>query len=176
MQCVESYVFGLDKDTESYLVGYLTQYTPLLRFVSKTWRRACKGHDNPNLADLLAAAGHVKSLDWARGRGMPVCSTVTSFASRHGRVDVLEWARENRIPFADWICRIAVHYGHLSILEWMFDIEYFDLDWVTDNIKRDSAWGDVAVLATDLGHLDILDWLIRNGFPASRDMLDALLW
>lgn len=163
------HIFGLDKDTESVILSYVFVYRPLLRFVSKTWLRACKGPFTRNVWAEAARHGYLAVLRWANENRFLMDAGVTMAAAENGHLEVLKWAKAAGIPFANWTRKAAVRAGYLDVIEWSFS----NFAWWVKNIKYDVWWHEAANEAAQVGHVDTLEWLTRT---SSFSLSNILKW
>jgi hypothetical protein len=105
----------------------------------------------PDLCRMIAAAGQLSALQWARANNCRWDSSTCSTAAKGGHLEVLQWVRANNY---DWgssnICSTAAGGGHLEVLQWA---RANGCDW---NYRTCRA-------AAEGGHLKVLQWARANG-------------
>lgn len=125
-------------------------------------------------ADLAAASGNLKVLDCLLDRGYSLTVAAMDHAARHGDIKIMEVidARlnpkpppENAVPACT---ELALHGaakgGHLAALQFLHDRGHLRSMDRSDTIPVDYA--------ARRGHLEVVRWLLDQGFAASTAAID----
>ena len=112
----------------------------------------------PLLNRLLAIAGDLEALQWARGHSCPWDEDTCAAAARGGHLDVLQWMRSQDppCPWNTWTCSVAAEHGHLGVLQWLR--------------ANGCSWDEnTSSYAARRGHLAVLQWLRSQDPPCPWD-------
>ena len=128
--------------------------------------------DDTVLSHVLASAGDVEALQWAREHGCPWDYRTCSRAAQKGRLEVLQWLHAHGCPWDEQTCSSAAGGGHLFVLQWARE---HGCPWYEKTCSS----------AAEGGHLFVLQWARENGAPwgamtcssaAARGHLEVLRW
>lgn len=137
---------------------------------------------------LVGAAhrGHCDMMRWCLQRGCGYNTTTIASAARGGRVDILELFDERTDLPEDmsYASLRAAMNGHLGVVEWLDEKElWYDRE---QTLQTAAVVGHLSIAkylaskgcepssrtATDAvtgGNVDILDWLVKSGYPVDVD-------
>jgi hypothetical protein len=146
---------------------------------------------------LAAEAGHLEVLKWAHGHQHCHASTFAS-AARGGHVEILRYLHASRCPSDHTVCSGAARRGHVEALAWLVDHDYrcrpdeclcdaaltghlHVLRWLR---SRGFDWADIdhpypmsrfkfASAAASSGRVEVLEYVVREGFPVDRTAASA---
>ena len=108
--------------------------------------------DGSNLCGMIARAGNLDALKWARANGCDWDSYTCSQAAGGGHLEVLQWLRANGCGWGYDTCTAAAGGGHLEVLQWAR--------------ANGCGWDSYTCRASaDGGHFEVLKWARDNGCP-----------
>ena len=114
--------------------------------------------DKGALSCVLARAGDIEALRWAREHGCPWAvpgpwpydQTTCAEAAREGHLGVLQWLHESGCPWDDRTSTCAAAGGHVEVLQWLWEHGCPLAVWACSQ-------------AAERGHLEVLQWARGHG-------------
>lgn len=130
------------------------------------WFRKRGYHIDQNASVRAAKGGHLKTLEWlvANGYALEVPGyRCTDNAASIGRTDILDFLKANGCKFYESSCtRLAIEGNHLNVLGWL----------KANGSRFGQNQFETFRLALSTGSADALRWLLENGYPAYKHLLN----
>jgi hypothetical protein len=147
---------------------------------------------NVNLCNYGALHGCIDTIIWARANGSHCTSTTCDRAVARGHFEVVKWLCSVNCPLSNFVCNIAARHGHLDIYKFLRENKcvYNRSTWesaleggyleviifLQDNEPRRENTGAIVLsctIAAKRGHLEVIQWLRKHGYPWNKTTCEA---
>lgn len=126
------------------------------------WARVNGYEAGPRHFQQAASFGHICVFEWAGAKHVDGWKSNQTFicAIDHSRIDILEWLLERRL--VPWrAVDFATEHGKLQVLRWMKK-----RNLISSRVPKD-VWYQTAYS----GHIDVLEFLLENGFTPHASVM-----
>jgi hypothetical protein len=176
--------FGFTCDKYVYAAAARSGHLHVIQWLHRN--KCPNGKTGKKMVVAAAEAGHLHILKWAHKNDYAFHLQEANTAAISGQLGVLKWLRRKGFRPSQNIVHKVVRYGQLKVLKWLFSKGYqvggddFDisiahghihiLKWIqvitgqVDGV-RNFQQIRAAQNAALCGNIDMLKWLISNGFP-----------